>query len=158
MPVPGKVGHDTEQPRAEGPRWIKAPDVIPGAQKGFLGEIFRVIGIAEEQIAKPKNRVLVRKHQRFPGRRVAICGVTDQRRFIQSGLSGEVTVSSYIHRKTLGGSMSRIIIHDHEPEMPKFFDTPGFPAGEENLLEERCGQTNGTLTCLLFALTMFACT
>jgi hypothetical protein len=46
--------------------------MVPGAQKRFLGNIFRVVGVAEEQVRQPEHRLLVRQHQRFPGRRVAI--------------------------------------------------------------------------------------
>jgi hypothetical protein len=51
--------------------------MIPGAQKGFLGNIIRLVGVAEEQVRQPEHCLLVRQHQWFPGRRVAICGVAN---------------------------------------------------------------------------------
>ena len=43
----------------------------------FLGNIFRVVGVAEEQVRQPEHSLLVCKHQRLPCCRVAICGVAD---------------------------------------------------------------------------------
>jgi hypothetical protein len=57
--------------------------LFPGAQKGFLGGIFRIVGIAQEEIAQPEYRLLKRLHQRFPGSQVAVCGASKQRGFVQ---------------------------------------------------------------------------
>ena len=51
--------------------------MIPSAQKGFLGNIFRVIGVAEEQVRQPEHSLLVRQHQWFPSRRVAMSSVAN---------------------------------------------------------------------------------
>jgi hypothetical protein len=51
--------------------------MVPGAQKGFLGNIVGVVGVAKEQVRQPEHSLLVRQHQWFPGRRVAICSVAN---------------------------------------------------------------------------------
>ena len=45
------------------------------AVPGRAGDV--LVGVAEEQIRQPENRLLMRQHQRFPSRRVAIRSVTD---------------------------------------------------------------------------------
>jgi hypothetical protein len=52
-------------------------EMSPGAQKGFLGDILRILRIAKQEIGKPENCFLVETHQRFPGCRVTIGRITD---------------------------------------------------------------------------------
>jgi hypothetical protein len=54
-----QIGRDPQQPGAQWAGWVKAAQRPEGTDKGLLGHIFCLIGVAQEQVGEAEGRLLV---------------------------------------------------------------------------------------------------
>jgi hypothetical protein len=74
----GEIRGDAQQPGAQRAGGVEARQGAEGPDECLLGHIGGGIGIAQQQIGKAKDRLLVGADQRLPGRLIALPRVGDQ--------------------------------------------------------------------------------
>ena len=95
MSIVCKIGGNAQQPRTQRAGWVEAFQVMVGAQKGFLGDVFGIVCVTEEKIGEAKDRLLMSQHERFPCRRFAVGCALNECGLVQLILSREAFYNIY---------------------------------------------------------------
>jgi hypothetical protein len=80
--------------------------VLVGADKGFLCNVFCIVGIPQDQICQAKNPLLMLPHDVFVGVGITLLGTLYQVYF-QAPRAFLPFIYGYLHRPTANGSQVR---------------------------------------------------